>query len=49
MYQKVPTWFDIVELEHRMLRFWEENQVFQKLVEVRKNAERALVVPSLPS
>lgn len=31
---------DFIALEHEMLKFWEENQCFEKLVEQNKNGER---------
>jgi isoleucyl-tRNA synthetase len=37
MYKKVNTWFDIVKLEKNILKFWEKNQVFQKLVKKNQN------------
>ncbi len=37
MYKKVNTWFDIVKLEKDILKFWEKNQVFQKLVKKNQN------------
>ena len=33
MYRKVESWVDVVDLEHKVLKFWDENQCFQKLVE----------------
>ena len=33
MYQKVESWFNIVALEKDVLKFWEEQQIFKKLVE----------------
>ncbi len=39
MYKKVDTWFDIVELEHKILKFWEETQAFETLREKNKDGE----------
>lgn len=39
MYEKVNNWFDIVELEKEILKFWEENKTFSKLVKKNKNNE----------
>lgn len=36
MYKKVDSWVDIVEMEHRILEFWEETRAFETLRE--KNA-----------
>ncbi len=36
MYRKVDAWFDLVELEHRMLELWDETDAFEKLR--RKNS-----------
>lgn len=40
MYEKVETWFDIVDLEVKILAFWEKNKIFKKLVE--KNKEKKI-------
>jgi isoleucyl-tRNA synthetase len=37
MYQKENTWFDIVEGEKSMLEFWENSNIFQKLVSQNKD------------
>ena len=42
MYQKVESWFNIVALEKDVLKFWEEQQIFQKLV-VKKSTRNTLV------
>ena len=34
MYKKVEPWVDMVELDHRILEFWEENRSFNKLREI---------------
>ena len=31
MYRKVDSWFDLVELEHRILELWDETDAFEKL------------------
>jgi isoleucyl-tRNA synthetase len=36
MYKKVEPWVDMVELDHRILEFWEENKSFNKLREIIK-------------
>jgi len=36
-YHKVDTWFDIVLLENNILEFWEQNRIFQKLVEKNRD------------
>ena len=34
MYRKVDAWVDLVELDHRILKFWDENKSFDKLREI---------------
>jgi isoleucyl-tRNA synthetase len=34
MYRKVDTWVDLNELDHRILKFWKDNQSFEKLREI---------------
>ncbi len=36
MYQKVESWIDLIEMEHRILKFWEETKAFEKLREQNK-------------
>ncbi len=36
MYKKVKAWVDLIELEHRILKFWEETDAFNKLREINK-------------
>ncbi len=37
MYQKVDSWFDPVSVEHEMLKFWEEQRIFEQRIEKNKN------------
>ena len=37
MYQKVSANRNVVEAEHQVEKFWEENQIFEKSMEVRKD------------
>jgi len=39
-FKPVDSHTDFIELEHRMLRFWENNSIFEKLVEQNKNKPR---------
>ena len=39
MYTKVDSWFDIVALEQDVLKFWEECDIFRKLVEKNKDGK----------
>ena len=39
MYEKVPTNFDFVEREKKVLDFWNENDIFRKSMENRKEGE----------
>ena len=36
MYKKIESWVDMVELDHRVLEFWEENKSFDKLCKISK-------------
>lgn len=36
-YKKVDNWFDIVELEKKILEFWEEHDTFKKLIDKNKD------------
>ena len=38
MYKKVPTTLNFVEREKETLKFWKDNQIFEKSVELRKGA-----------
>lgn len=38
MIKKVPTNIDFIRLEHEVLKFWDENKIFEKLV--KKNSNR---------
>jgi isoleucyl-tRNA synthetase len=40
MFEPVPNPVDFVAQEHKILAFWEENEAFQELVELRKDAPR---------
>lgn len=40
MYNKVESWIDLVELEHGILRFWEENCSFEKLRKKNQGGKR---------
>ncbi|MBN1413428.1 MAG: isoleucine--tRNA ligase [Spirochaetales bacterium] len=40
MYEKVETWFNIVDLEHKILKFWEENDIFNKLLKKNDKGDR---------
>jgi isoleucyl-tRNA synthetase len=37
MYKKIDAWFDIGDLEERVLSSWEKNKIFEKLVEKNKD------------
>ena len=39
MYTKVEAWFDIVALEKDILRFWENNDIFYKVVKKNENGK----------
>jgi isoleucyl-tRNA synthetase len=39
MYKKVDNWFDIVELEKKILAFWKKHGTFDKRVEKNKNGK----------
>ena len=39
MYQKVPTNMNFVEREKNIEKFWEDNQIFKKSMEHRKEGE----------
>ena len=36
-YPSVSPWFDLVEVEHEVLKFWEQNRSFEKLRELNKD------------
>ncbi|MCL2287428.1 MAG: isoleucine--tRNA ligase [Firmicutes bacterium] len=38
MYEKVPTSLNFAEREHEVLKFWRDNKIFEKSVELRDNA-----------
>ena len=38
MYKKVPTTLNFVEREKETLKFWKDNQIFEKSVQLRKGA-----------
>ena len=38
MYKKVPTTLNFVEREKEMLKFWKDNQIFEKSVQLRQGA-----------
>jgi len=38
MYEKVPTSLNFAEREHDVLNFWRENKIFEKSIELRKDA-----------
>ena len=38
MYKKVPTTLNFVEREKETLKFWKDNRIFEKSVELRKGA-----------
>ena len=40
MYKKVEPWVDLIELEHRILKFWQESDAFNKLREQNKDCPR---------
>lgn len=40
MFKPVPSHVDFIAQEHDVLKFWEENQSFQKLVELRRDSPR---------
>ena len=39
MYDKVSTNFEFVNREKKVLDFWNENHIFEKSIDSRKNAE----------
>ena len=38
MYKKVPTTLNFVEREKETLKFWKDNQIFEKSVQLRQGA-----------
>jgi isoleucyl-tRNA synthetase len=40
VFEKVESWIDLIEMEHKVLKYWEENDSFKKLVEKNKNGEK---------
>lgn len=37
MYKKVESWVDLIQLEHKVLDYWKDKRIFEKLIEKNKN------------